>query len=287
MYLSAERLALANRKVKETFEQTSVAWQAIPHWETGDPSRTEVPNDSLTDPEFVNLEPKTVEVFVTLAEAISPMPDAVLAKVIEGTVKLAAQVDNAVVPALAAATEKKIPATPEFEDLLDALIEARAAVEKHGYRAPSCLLTNTEGLKNVSGLISGTASPGTAVLLPAANINSLHRVEKLISGDDVWGWLLGRRRRIAHGGAAEASPGEEAVDLAVSIPPSLEVVGEQVVGEQKNKIKLLVRISYATRVKDKGGLVLLRKEQTPATGTTSPAAGTRRKARSARATSTT
>src|SRR5262245_29328184 len=34
MYLSAERIAAANRAIQETFEQTSVAWQAIPHWDT-------------------------------------------------------------------------------------------------------------------------------------------------------------------------------------------------------------------------------------------------------------
>lgn len=43
MYLSAERLAVANRAVRETFEQTSVAWQAIPHWDTGDPDLGKVP----------------------------------------------------------------------------------------------------------------------------------------------------------------------------------------------------------------------------------------------------
>ena len=42
MYLSAERLALANQTVQETFEQTSVAWQAIPHWDTGDPGQAKV-----------------------------------------------------------------------------------------------------------------------------------------------------------------------------------------------------------------------------------------------------
>ena len=39
MYLSAERMALASQAVQETFEQTSIAWQAIPHWDTGDPSQ--------------------------------------------------------------------------------------------------------------------------------------------------------------------------------------------------------------------------------------------------------
>ena len=47
MYLSAERLALANQTILETFEQTSVAWQAIPHWDTGDPSQTLVRSDDV------------------------------------------------------------------------------------------------------------------------------------------------------------------------------------------------------------------------------------------------
>ena len=46
--------------------------------------------------------------------------------------------------------------------------------------------------------------------------------------------------------AAEASPGEEPVDLAVSVLPSLEVVGETADGN----IELSVRIRYATRIKD-------------------------------------
>lgn len=56
------------------------------------------------------------------------------------------------------------------------------------------------------------------------------------------------------GGAAEASPGEEAVDLAVSVPPGLEVVGDTT----NNTIKLDVRLSYALRIKDEGGLVVFR-----------------------------
>ena len=40
MYLSAERIAVANKAVQDTFEQSSVAWQAIPHWDTGDPAQT-------------------------------------------------------------------------------------------------------------------------------------------------------------------------------------------------------------------------------------------------------
>ncbi len=59
MYLSAERLALANQAVRETFEQTSIAWQAIPHWDTGDPGQTRVPLDDPTaaPPKFLDLQP--------------------------------------------------------------------------------------------------------------------------------------------------------------------------------------------------------------------------------------
>jgi hypothetical protein len=45
MYLGAERIAVANTAIKETFEQTSIAWQAIPHWDTGDPAQTKVRRD--------------------------------------------------------------------------------------------------------------------------------------------------------------------------------------------------------------------------------------------------
>ena len=46
MYLNAERIAIANKAIHDTFEQTSVAWQAIPHWDTGDPAQTKVRSDS-------------------------------------------------------------------------------------------------------------------------------------------------------------------------------------------------------------------------------------------------
>ena len=48
-----------------------------------------------------------------------------------------------------------------------------------------------------------------------------------------------------------ASPGEEPVDLAVSVLPSLEVVGETATGN----IELAVRIRFATRIKDVRGVV--------------------------------
>ncbi len=142
---------------------------------------------------------------------------------------------------------------PSAEELLDSLIDARAKVENAGYRAPSCLVTNTTGLKKLSALVSGYAVTDT--LLTAANINSLHRSSEFVEvKNQAWVRLLvlGRRQLIAHCGAADASPGEEPVDLAVSVLPSVEVVGEA----DDGRIGLAVRIRFATRVKDPEGLVL-------------------------------
>lgn len=253
MYLSAERLALANQTVKETFEQTCVAWQTIPRWDTGDPSQTRVPIGNLGTPaKFVDLTVTPRDFDVTLAAAIAPTPDELLANVIDETVKLAADVDTAVFPGLwTMTTPKQAVLGLTAALLLTTLIQARAKVEQAGYRAPSCLVTDTVGLEALAASTIANGDAGTNVLLPPANINSLQRVDTLAPAPNVRGWLLGRRQRIAHGGAAGASPGEEAVDLAVSIPPSLEVVGDTSDGE----ISLRVRINYALRVKDEGGLV--------------------------------
>jgi hypothetical protein len=252
MYFSAERLALANQAVCETFEQCSVAWQTIPHWDTGDPSKTQVPNDNLAAPAFLTLTPTPEPFLVTLAEALAPSPDYVMEAVIAATVKLAADVDNAVFPGLWAAgppTQTVLGTTAPL--LLNTLIGARATVEKAGYRAPSCLITDTVGVETLAGSTIANGFAGTDVLLPPANINSFYRVDTLSTALNVRGYLLGRRQRMAPGGAMEASPGEEAVDLAVSVPPSLEVIGEAA----PNVIGLRVRITYALRVKDIGGLV--------------------------------
>ncbi len=45
MYLNAERIAVANKAIQDTFEQSSVAWQAIPHWDTGDRGQLRVRSD--------------------------------------------------------------------------------------------------------------------------------------------------------------------------------------------------------------------------------------------------
>ena len=260
MYMSAERFALANQTVKETFEQCSVAWQAIPHWDIGDPSQTQVPNDNVSAPMFVSLTPPvTISFAVTLAVAIAPTPDLLLANVIANTVKLATKVDNAVFPALRSGAPTEQFASLGTQDMLNALIKARADVETAGYRAPSCLVTNTKGYTELTAL-TGSGVPGTDVLLPPTNINCLQRVAKVestaIPPGDTIAYLLGRRQRIACGGAMDASPGEEALDLAVNIPPSLEVVGEAL-PPNTNQIQFNVRIGYALRIKDKQGYVAI------------------------------
>lgn len=280
MYLSAERTALVNQQIQETFEQTCVAWQAIPHWDTGDPGQTKIQSDAVSgylvpppnppqppatpapgplggDP--VDIKQFSVPFHVTLAQAMAPNADALLGAVIARTGLLAAQVDAEFSTRLLDGPQwppQDIPYNETVANLLTGLIDARVNAEKYGYRAPSCLLTDKVGLRALSRFEGGYSV--LSGLLEAANINSLYRVEKL----EVVGGaapvanngriaLLGRRQRIAHGGAPSASPGEEPVDLAVSVPPSLEVIGETSTGH----IAVAVRIRLAVRVKDKLGVV--------------------------------
>src|SRR5829696_2592957 len=310
MYLSAERMAVANKAIQETFEQTSVAWQAIPHWDIGDPGQVWVRSDVVTTPErpdpfggdSLDVMKEWVRFYVTVAQACAPTPDALLAAVVPRTVDLAQRVDEYVFIALrnnATSFDGELTAPVYAQELLDALIDTRVKVEDVGYRAPSCLLTSKAALKALSHLVGGV--PVTKSLLSAANINSLHRVRALdepqgpivlhrgddngnnggkandnggnggkANGNDTNGGkandndtngdddetarimlLLGRLQRIAHGGAAAASPGEEPVDLAVSVPPSLEVIGDT----KQDYIELAVRMRYALRIKDERGVV--------------------------------
>ena len=290
MYLSAERMAVANKAIQETFEQTSVAWQAIPHWDIGDPGQVWVRSDVVTTPErpdpfggdSLDVMKEWVRFYVTVAQACAPTPDALLAAVVPRTVDLAQRVDEYVFIALrnnATSFDGELTAPVYAQELLDALIDTRVKVEDVGYRAPSCLLTSKAALKALSHLVGGV--PVTNSLLSAANINSLHRVRALdepqgpivlhrgddngnnggkandndTNGDDDETarimLLLGRLQRIAHGGAAAASPGEEPVDLAVSVPPSLEVIGDT----KQDYIELAVRMRYALRIKDERGVV--------------------------------
>jgi hypothetical protein len=291
MYLNAERIAVANKTIQDTFEQSCIAWQAIPHWDIGDRGQLRVRSDNAYAPEVeegelsppispgdsLELEAKSVRFAMTVAQAIAPTPDALLAAVIARTVQLAAKVDSKVIDLLRkgakdSVTVKTPPTTPStpspaaIQGLLDALIDARAKVENFGYRAPSCLLADTAGLKALNDLQSGLSD--FQALLDAANINSVYRVDQLGTGTGSGNGevsepgqgngpfngrllLLGRRQRIPHGGAAATSPGEEPVDLAVSVPPSLEVVGETDLGN----IEMSVRIRFAPRFTDLYGVV--------------------------------
>lgn len=276
MYLSAEHLAIANQTVLETFEQASVAWQAIPNWDTGDPGQTKVRSDitsiDLTvaapdqgplgaDP--VDIKSFSVSFFLNVAQTIAPKPDALLAAVIPRTVLLASQVDTALIDGLLVAPQPApddIPKAVVPNDLLGTLIDARANAETYGYRAPSCLFADKIGLSVLSQLDSGVAILGG--LFGGATINSMYRVAKVQATGGAAAaaktgriLLLGRRQRIAQGGAPSASPGEEPVDLAVSVPPSLELIGET----KSGNIELAVRTRLAVRVKDTYGVIGVKK----------------------------
>jgi hypothetical protein len=252
MYVSAERLAIADREVMETFEQTSIAWQAIPHWDTGHPGQNQVNNDVVDKPAFLTLALDNEPFEATLAQLGSATPDALLAEVMAKSAALAASVDATVLNALAAITPPEKPTTISTPDLMNSLIDARARVENAGYRAPSCLITNTEGLKALNAFTPGSY-PVLDYILAAANVNSLHRASQLDNAKKVVMILIGRRQRIAHGAAADASPGEEPVDLAASDLPGLEVVGENASGS----IGMSVQLRFVTRIKDTAGVVVL------------------------------
>jgi len=249
MYLSAERLALANQAVTETFGQCSVAWQAIPHWDTGDPGKIRVA-DGKFPPLFIPMTLQEEQFDVSLAQANGPTPDTLLAEVMAVTRKLAQKVDAAIFPALYSGAGATLGTTNILQILQDNLITARAKVEDAGYRAPSCLIANTRALVALTQF-SGT-TPILRDILEAANVNALHRISTLNPPNDANTRLvlIGRRRRIPQGAAPEASPGEEPVDIAVSLPPSLEIDGETAAGE----IHFTARIRFALRITDALGL---------------------------------
>jgi hypothetical protein len=277
MSLSAERIAVANQAVLRTFAKSSVIWQSVPHWDVGDPGRVNISTEARTPAAapaapaipaspplaigVADVQTESIMFAVTIAQADAATPDALLAAAMARTVQLAAAVDTAVltailgvggipvvnlpVPAPAAGGAPAVP-IPGAQDVLTALLVARQEVEDAGYRAPVCLLASTSyyGVLNQyvdqEFIVSG--------VLGAAGANSLLRftpppADRLL--------VLGRACEIPHGGAPDASAGEEPVDLAVCVPPSLEVVGDN----NDGTIVLAVRIRYAARVKDPNGIV--------------------------------
>jgi hypothetical protein len=267
-------MALVNQTILKTFEQSSVAWQTIPHWNTRDPGQVRVRSDVIFSFEkrdaSIDLAPSTEFFDITLAQTTSATPDALLAKVIARTVELAREFDGEVFTALPPPTTKAgtnnkwylpLASTADTETLLGTLLDGRAQLEDSGYRAQSCLVASTEHYKALNRLADGAIIVDE--LLLAAKVNSLHRATPLdslvahtppplVEHKPPLMLMLGRRQDIAHGGATQASAGEEPVDLAVSVLPSLEVVGDNDAG----KIEMAVRVRYATRVKDDHGIVV-------------------------------
>jgi hypothetical protein len=250
MYLSADRLALANQAVMETFEQCSIAWQAIPYWNTGDPGQIRVADGKFAPPGFIPMTSQEEIFDVSLAQANGPTPDALLTEVMAVARKLAKEFDDDILPDLYTGAAASLGTNNTLQNLQDQLINARAKVEDAGYRAPSCLIANTAGLLKLTQF-SGT-TPILKELLEAGNINALHRTSVLDPADANTRLVaIGRRRRIPQGAAPEASPGEEPVDIAVSLPPSLEIDGETAGGN----VQFTARIRYALRITDANGLV--------------------------------
>ena len=290
MSLSADRIANANRAICSTFEQTSIAWQAIPHWDVGDPGQVNIRSDTVvtfagmpaapanpplppgplgTPP--VPIAQAIVPFQVTLAQASASTADALLAAAIPRAAELAQQFDGAVLPALAAPAAGLVapraglwfpplaaPVPPpagagNAPVFLTALINGRQVLEDSGYRAPSCLIAGTPYFVNLAQWVGSNVA--TEGLLVGANANSLFRSSALTLGGAAnadYMIMIGRRQEILHGEAATASAGEEAVDIAVSVPPSIEVVGDNVAGT----LDLAVRIRYAVRFKDQRAVVV-------------------------------
>ncbi|HTF47525.1 MAG TPA: hypothetical protein VK735_08770 [Pseudonocardia sp.] len=269
MSLSAERVAIANQAVLKTFEQSSVFWQTIPHWDTGDRGQHKIreditfssdgaPDDEDPQPgegpfasKLVDISDNAYVLFrVTLGQATAQTPDPLLAAVIARTVRLARLFDAEVSDALTERTSVHVDLlNTEPPAILTALLEGRKRLEDSGFRAPSCLIASTRHYGMLHQWIDGVAVADD--LLKAASVGSLSRSSQLDKPDSVM-LMLGRRQDIAHRCAGEASAGEEPVDLAVSVPPSLEVIGDNGQGE----IELGVRVRYATRVKDERGVIV-------------------------------
>jgi hypothetical protein len=243
------------------------------------------PTRPLTGPfGIAHLEPETKQVkfTMTLAQATALTPDALLASVIPRTVTLAQDFDDAVLqnilepykaavlklankkdadwynPLLEALAQNVQPpndpgSTPGR--ILSQLIRGRQLLEDSGYRAPCCLISSTGHFKDLHQWVDGDVAAHK--LLAGVNANSLHRNTKLdvatVAGAQMnVSLMIGRRQEFPGGCASGVSPGEEPVDLAISVPPSLEVIGENAQGN----VELAIRIRFATRVKDQRGIVV-------------------------------
>jgi hypothetical protein len=224
----------------------------------------------------LNMVHCNVQFRITLAQATARTPDALLSAMLPRVVDLARRFDQEVLPALAqpaitegappwyrqwaqvnpalAAVSRAFPGRPIPQEILPELITARQLLEDSGYRAPCCLIASTQHFTDLHQWVGSNVV--TEGLLRAANANTLYRATQLDANvaagrpNDLT-LILGRSREVPRGRAGEASPGEEPVDVAISVPPSLEVIGETVGG----RVELAVRVRFATRVKDERGVI--------------------------------
>ena len=274
MTMSPEMVAIANRAITSMFELTSIAWRTIPHWETGDPAQTFVGGDCVLPPAAlvagvapppgplggppVAVAPIRVPFAISIAQALATSPDAVLSNVIAQAAELARRFDAAVLPTLGQVAagspwSQQLPVPSDPAEIIAALIAGRELVEDSGFLAPSALVAGTPHFTDLHQLTNGRSS--LTSFLAASNANTLIRASSLNGGANAAPdrmLLIGRRQDIPQGGARDASAGDEPIDLAVAVPPSLEVVGANAAGN----IDLAVRIAYAVRIKDARAVVV-------------------------------
>lgn len=291
MSLTAERVALADQAIQRAFAQCCITWQTVPQWDAGDPGRTKVgtevrysfgANFDATKPfamDATDVVTKTSPFAVTAAQAAATTPDAVLTAALARAPDLARQVDEDVLPQLAivpagnaaaawrqaldpnAVDQQNNPAPPPPQDILDRILDARQALEDSGFRAPSCLVASSAHFRLVNRLDDNDIFVGPGLLL-TASVDTLVRSSALnpvaaqpnVAPAPSRMLMLGRTCEIPPGGAAAASAGEEPVDIAVCVPPSLEVIGE----DGSGNIGLALRVRYALRIKDPRGVVSFR-----------------------------
>jgi hypothetical protein len=211
---------------------------------------------------------------LTYAQAMDARADALLNNAIAHVTILARKFDQAVVTALETpAFDAGPPQNPNdfawylelanpaaTNDIRLALMTGRRLLEDSGYRASASLLASAahfDDLYRLSASDELLAGP----LLTAGNISSVDRVPALDASQDTLRsgsgginrmLMIGRMQEIPPGGAGDATAGEEPVDLAVAVPPSLEVIGD----DTASNVQLAVRIAFATRVKDARGVVV-------------------------------
>jgi hypothetical protein len=207
MYLSAERLALANQAVRETFEQCSIVWQAIPHWGTGDPGQIRVADGKYNPLGFLPLLPQEKPFQVTLAQANAPTPNLLLTKVTAMTKDLAKTVDDDVLQKL------YLDAAMNITTGITPRPPTREAYRRPGRgrecrnRAPSCLITNTEGLKiqpgdGVETLFDGGADGDVAEAEAAIERLTAAPADEGLVIREIWLLRLRALLAGAHGDAA-------------------------------------------------------------------------------------